>query len=67
MNNVDNCSSEETISNLFADNCKNLYNSVLYNIEECNLKVMISENINEKCTKNKCFSCHKFTITRCHL
>ena len=64
VNNVDNCSSEETISNLFADKYKSLYNSVSYNIEECNnLKVRISENIKEKCAKNKCSGCHKFTLT----
>ena len=51
-NNVDSCRSEEAISNLFANKYRSLYNSVSYNVNDCNkLKTEIIDNIKELCVQ----------------
>ena len=62
-NNVDSCCSEEALSNLFVNKYRSLYNSVSYNVNECNkLKTKINDNIKELGAKNKCGGLHKFTV-----
>ena len=40
-----------------------MYNSVTYNVNDCNkLKTEIIDNIKELCAKNKCGGLHKFTV-----
>ena len=60
---IDNCNTDVTISNLFANKYNQLYNSVSYKAEEC-LELMsdINANVRDRCLGNNCSGQHQFSV-----
>ena len=60
---IDDKHGNHNVSSIFAENYKNLYNTVSYKTDDMNQVLnQVSENIRNNCSEHKCYSSHDITV-----